>query len=77
MSLAGGKLHVGPASRLSDGLRKRIHSHKLEIVAELQRQAATAALPCPADVAERAALTAHSDHCDATTYLPPMASVWI
>ena len=34
MSLVGGKLRVEPASKLSDGLRKRISSHKLEIIAD-------------------------------------------
>jgi hypothetical protein len=75
MSLAGGKLRVEPASKLSDGLRKRISSHKLEIIAELQRQAtATAARlvpgdapPCASDIIERAAIIEEGDKCDRAT----------
>jgi hypothetical protein len=75
MSLVGGKLRVEPASKLSDGLRKRISSHKLEVIAELQRQAtATAARlvpgdapPCASDFTERAAIIEEGDKCDRAT----------
>jgi hypothetical protein len=75
ISLAGGKLRVEPASKLSDGLRKRISSHKLEIIAELQRRATATtprlapedAPPCPSDITERAAIFEEGDQCDRAT----------
>src|SRR5215469_4544943 len=75
LSLAGGKLRVEPASKLSDGLRKRISSHKLEIIAELQRQVTVTAArlvpgdapPCASDITERAAIIEEGDKCDRAT----------
>jgi hypothetical protein len=75
ISLAGGKLRVEPASKLSDGLRKRISSQKLEIIAELQRRATATTPrlvpsdtpPCASDIAERAAIIEEGDQCDLPT----------
>jgi hypothetical protein len=58
---------------LSEGLRTRIHAHKLEIISELRRQATAArlatgiALPCPSSVLERAAIIQEGDGCDRAT----------
>jgi hypothetical protein len=66
-------VHRGPRRVLSPDVLAKLREHKAEAIAELTRLA-DAGPPCPADIAERAAIIAEraaiiaeGDHCDRTT----------
>lgn len=59
-------VHRGPRRILSPDVLAKLRQHKVEAIAELRRLA-QADPPCPAEVAERAAIVAEGDHCDRAT----------
>ena len=56
-------VHRGPRRVLSPDVLAKLSQHKAEAIAELRRLA-NVRPPCPADIAERAAIIAEGDHCD-------------